>query len=358
MAPRPPIVSSLESLSLDPAHVAEARPRNRARVAWVGLAEPDANTLAALEGAGVHLGRCQGAADALRAPLPQVLVVEADLPDGDGIELAGEIRRRAGGCPFFIVVRRADFELARRAFRAGATDVLLQPPGLPEIEAVLQPAEAVVEQAEAATIVTELDREGSTGALRELLSALTLAGFGPAMRARAASAVAELLENVLLHAHPTGTATATVRIELESDGASIRVSDEGGGFEAKEHLARARERAFATGSARRLTGLARVEALAERFDLVSHRGAGTVAKLWFRDQPASFSDHDGESAPFELDLGDREYLPPSLARRLLAHTPESEEPWFHLPPALSACMGRFLAGPLNPERAQSALWRT
>ena len=95
---------------------------------------------------------------------------------------------------------------------------------------------------------------------------------------------------------------------------------------------------------RKLSGLARAEALVDGFQISSQPGAGCRAELTLHNHQASFDDHDGTTAPFEVDLTEHEYLSPQWSTRLLGTPPDTEQPWFELPPALATCLGRLLSG--------------
>lgn len=313
-------------------------------LAVVGLGRPDDSFLDEVSLLGARVARSPSAAEALRSPLPDALLVHAELPDGDGIYLAQELSRRANGCPFALVAPRGDFDTTRRAFRQGAVDVFRDLPAPSELTLRLAPRAGDRNDSSGLVLDLALEAGRTREPICQLQSALMAKGFGPSVRARAGSAVAELLDNVTRHGFPGLAAQARVELRFHSDGFTISVSDQGLGFDAFEQRLNLREALRHAGGFAPLPGLARVEALAESVQLEARPGVGCQIQMTFRDHGAAFEDHDGTIAPFEMDLTEAEYLPHELSRRLLGTKPEDDQPWFELSPALTTCLGRLLGG--------------
>jgi len=53
-----------------------------------------------------------------------LVIIDLDLPDGDGISLIGNIREAETDVPVLAITLRADLERRERALRAGAREVL------------------------------------------------------------------------------------------------------------------------------------------------------------------------------------------------------------------------------------------
>ncbi|MBL8056322.1 MAG: response regulator [Anaerolineales bacterium] len=76
-------------------------------------------------------GTVQGALACLERVIPDVVLLDLTLPDGDGLAL-GRLLHRAG-IPFLIVSARAGAADIEQGQRAGAADYLTKPLGLPDI---------------------------------------------------------------------------------------------------------------------------------------------------------------------------------------------------------------------------------
>ncbi len=179
------------------ASAAPARARDvlRRHVLWVG---PAADGLRAdvWRANGFDVEQVANARGALLAAIAPLLVVHAALPDGDGLELAAELLRRRPDAHLVVVASQADFATCRRALLLGALDVLPLPVQAPELLRMLQRAcdsnsARRTTLGGAARIVLESGREEHS--LRHLVAALVIEGFGPFIRARVASAVAQVL---------------------------------------------------------------------------------------------------------------------------------------------------------------------
>lgn len=56
-----------------------------------------------------------------------LIFTDVSLPDGSGIDLLGEIRRRCPDCPVVVITAYPSVEAARESFRMGAFDYIAKP---------------------------------------------------------------------------------------------------------------------------------------------------------------------------------------------------------------------------------------
>lgn len=109
------------------------------------LVEDDNRVADALAGSlrrhGYEVWRVANAADALAAPVVDLVLLDLGLPDRDGIEVCRELRAR-GGVPVIAVTARGSEPDRVRGLRSGADDYVVKPFGAAEllarIEAVLR----------------------------------------------------------------------------------------------------------------------------------------------------------------------------------------------------------------------------
>ncbi|QDU70017.1 response regulator [Engelhardtia mirabilis] len=312
-------------------------------------------THAALEHLGHRVSIASGVREALRHPLPQVAVVALGLPDGDGLELLSELRRRGGELAAVLYADRPTFDQCRRAWHLGACDLLTTPVATEDLGAALGRIEAGVGGRQAARAATgdrwtSPDEEHDGALLREILALGVCAGLGPAARARLAGAASEALDNARRHAFAGGPGQVSVEPRVASGRVHLTITDGGAGFDPLRGELDAIAPAMPGGSARP-GGLARLRALADDLRIESAPGQGTRIELRVDPHPAAL---DGGAG---TDLSDRDYLDPDLARRLLHELCEPDGGTaFDLPPALAVALGR-LAAATDPSRlAQRALW--
>ncbi|RKT56813.1 response regulator transcription factor [Saccharothrix australiensis] len=97
--------------------------------------------LTALRHAGYEVHRAATAAAALTAPTADVVLLDLGLPDGDGLDVLRELRRRPGTAVITVTARGEERERVL-GLRAGADDYVVKPFGTAEllarIEAVLR----------------------------------------------------------------------------------------------------------------------------------------------------------------------------------------------------------------------------
>jgi DNA-binding response OmpR family regulator len=86
----------------------------------------------AVLGEGYTVRFASGAAealDAVQSALPDLLVAEVDLPDGDGLSLCESLRRLAvtAHLPIMLLTTRSDIKDKVAGFQAGADDYVVKP---------------------------------------------------------------------------------------------------------------------------------------------------------------------------------------------------------------------------------------
>ncbi len=302
-----------------------------------------------------HLGRVGYAADAvdgcrraLRSALPDVAIVALALPDGRGLDLIKELKRRSPELAVLAIDGSPSYAELRAAAAAGASDLLIPNADGAEWDRALAPAAlpsmANKENGARLELVVAATREAHDAALAELLAFAMRGGCTPAVRARLATAAAELLENVRRHCG----GSAELRASRTQDRLSLELRDGGTGFDAPRALIAADARLDEHGAPAPSGGLARVQALVERFTLESDV-EGTRAHIEVEEHPGSFADVDA------YDLSDRDYLDPGTVQALLQPNPEAAaQP--HLSPALSIVLGRLLSPRAEDVLARACLW--
>ncbi len=102
------------------------------------LVEDDVRVAGALETAlrrrGYDLLRAGTAAEALAAPPVDLVLLDLGLPDGDGLEVCRELRRR-GDVAIIAVTARAEERDRIAGLRIGADDYVVKPFGMAELQA-------------------------------------------------------------------------------------------------------------------------------------------------------------------------------------------------------------------------------
>jgi DNA-binding response OmpR family regulator len=102
------------------------------------LVEDDVRVAGALETAlrrrGYELLRAGTAAEALAAPSVDLVLLDLGLPDGDGLEVCRELRRR-GDVAIIAVTARAEERDRIAGLRIGADDYVVKPFGMAELQA-------------------------------------------------------------------------------------------------------------------------------------------------------------------------------------------------------------------------------
>jgi DNA-binding NarL/FixJ family response regulator len=291
----------------------------------------------ALASVGLRAQRVAHLREGLAAPLPAILVTDDVLPGAPPLELLRELRQRWPQLESLALLHEPDFHVARQAFALGAHDVL---PAPFEVDAVVEQLENLVDQVESCDEHEFSFRGAATeatvrAALRAWLAHLCQCGIGSATRARAVSALAEVLDNVRRHAYPQSSGEFQVGARRSGSSWTLFVRDAGVGFE--------------QATCSHAAGLSRARALVEDLRVRSLPFLGTTVELRFEHQPLTF-DFDGH-----LDLSESDYLEPAIARRLLVAARSGQPlPPHALPPALAVCVGRLLADDSAQQRQSLA----
>ncbi len=112
------------------------------------------------------VGTVGEASRALEAFDPGVLIVDVHLPDGDGIELFRAAREARPDRDGIVLTGQASLDSAVEALRAGASDYLLKPLRLPQLEVVFQRLSARrTLESEVDSLRDELQETGKLGEL-------------------------------------------------------------------------------------------------------------------------------------------------------------------------------------------------
>jgi DNA-binding response OmpR family regulator len=117
--------------------------------------------LTALRHAGYEVHRVGTAAAALKAPPADVVLLDLGLPDGDGLDVLRELRRREGTAVITVTARGEERERVL-GLRAGADDYVVKPFGTAELLARI---EAVLRRTRTARASSESERSLRFGPL-------------------------------------------------------------------------------------------------------------------------------------------------------------------------------------------------
>ncbi|MCE9593734.1 MAG: ATP-binding protein [Planctomycetes bacterium] len=290
------------------------------------------------------------AADLLLVGAHDVIVIDAALPDRSGFEVASELVRRGSRAALVLLADAPSFEECRDAMRLGFRDVLAKPCDLEQLVAAVEGAwpKPALPSRETATFARRhgANADGLDSALRDLLAELVRWSFGPSTRARIASAVHEVVDNVLRHAYPSREGSFELRAELEGGQLLVTVADQGVGLDTVALALGPVEHVELTSNG----GLSRASALAENLTVESTPGRGTRVTLAFASYRVQFDHEDA------VDLSELDYLTPEMSKRVLAGLSGDCEPQYNLSPALAVSIGRMLAGPTTKQTIQKALW--
>jgi len=283
--------------------------------------------------------------EALRCDPCDVLVTDVGLAGMSGLDVLEELLLRGEAPRTLVMSGQENADNCARALTLGAVDFLPKPVNIDHLV-------RLVEQDEDREIRSSctfgrryrVSRELCECGPRDLLAFTLRSGVGPAARARIASALAEVLENVWRHAYPTGDGEVEVRAQLTPSELSVSVRDEGVGMDTAS-VARTPVR---KGSP---CGFARVSALSEDLVIRSGPGTGTQVEMLFTIFSARFDNSQ------QTDLSDIDWLSPQLARTVMKHleNPDHEQA-FQFSPALAVSIGRLLNGPrpIKTPRTRSA----
>ena len=273
-----------------------------------------------------------------------VVVADARPRESAASAAIGALLASTGGPRLVVLCDPADHGGCLGVLRPGVDTALSLPVAIEEIARAVAAAgrprpSAVFERAYPAA-PGAADR-----AARDLVAHALRCGISPAARARIGTVCAELVQNVVDHAFPSGVGSVRVIATVEPRRLDLSIADDGAGFDPLDP----RLDDMTDCSAR---GLARATALCEDLRIESAPGAGTRVHASFHVAGALFEEED------TLDLSELDWLPPEAAREVLEVCAEDPEgaARFVLSPALAVTLGRLLAGP-DPRRAlRAALW--
>lgn len=85
-----------------------------------------------------RVGSLREARQALSSRRPDLLILDLQLPDGDGLKLAEQLRESGSDLPILILTHRDAVEQRVEGFTHGADDYLCKPFAVPELEARIQ----------------------------------------------------------------------------------------------------------------------------------------------------------------------------------------------------------------------------
>ncbi|MCP3914798.1 MAG: response regulator [bacterium] len=302
-----------------------------------------------LERRGHRVSIAHSAERALHLEVPDILVCDVHLPGQSGFDLL-EIYQARGKSPHTIFLTGlVTVDDCRRAMRLGALEVLPKPLETDELLALVEQADETPATKTTGSYRREYIAEPTAvdRAARDLAAYALRCGVGPAARTRIASACAEAVDNVVVHAYTTDVADERrVEIEATIDARRlvVRVRDHGVGFDSVDLGLEGLHRCVDG-------GLSRMCALAEDVRIDSMIGRGTEVELHFGVHRAHFD------TDVTLDLTELDFFTPATARMVLdALAEENEREPFHLSPALAVAVGRLLAGPDPRQVLQTALW--
>jgi anti-sigma regulatory factor (Ser/Thr protein kinase) len=313
-------------------------PNKPLHLVYAAALSPRSTVLAdVLRGHGHEVRLALSLEDALGGPEPDVWVLESVLADGcSALNLLEELRCRGRSTPVVLIDERPDFDELRRALELEIADLVLRPfdPG--------SLARSIARAHDSRPRFPGEERnsyrrryparsESVARAARELSAFLTKHQVALAHRVRIASALAEIVDNACRHAYPAGGGAVTVEVGVDRVRVSIRVEDQGKGFDARSALI---DRVpgplpAAKGAPRRQpasSGLARVVTLCEAHDVRSG-SKGTLVELLFELTPARFAEEPEET--LETD-----FLDPARARALLAALREGAASIANVAPSL------------------------
>lgn len=283
---------------------------------------------------------------ALALPTADVLVCDLGLGGMSGLDLLEALRSKGSRCRTVLTTGMPTFEDCRRALRLGACELLAKPFRIAELVDAVEggePPPALPTNESSWRYRTSMTATGANieRALRDLIGFLVRNGMGPSTRTRVATACAEVLDNAERHAYPGETGPLSIEAELDANELTIRVIDQGAGFDAAAEIADDPAE----------SGLARASALAEDIRVETAEGRGTRVTLGFVAYRVHFDEDQ------VIDLSELDWLPPSLTRRVL-ETLRSErgDDLLNLSPSLAVSIGRLLAKPTVDQVVQKALW--
>jgi anti-sigma regulatory factor (Ser/Thr protein kinase)/ActR/RegA family two-component response regulator len=310
--------------------------------------EPTASAAASMLRRRGHAVTVAGSFDeALELGPAGLLVTEVDLGAHTGFELFDRLGR-GGRAKVVFLASRPTIDDCRKALLLGALEFLTKPFRLDDLGRAVERARggkpSVKDGADGLAIDGSASADSAAGLARELTAWCVRKGLGPTLRARMASATAEIVENVHRHAYLGTGGRIALRAHIEGENVIVVVEDHGIGV-APDGLA---ANCF---DSTRHNGLARAAALAEDVTVDSAPGQGARVTLRFAAYRVHF-----EGTDEAVDLCDLDHLSPEQARRVLRLLDEDCDAPLHLSPAVAVTIGRLLAGPSVERKERSVLW--
>ncbi len=280
---------------------------------------------------------------ALESETPDVLICGVEAGGGGEYDLLEEYARRGRQPRSILLLSDPNTLSFRRARELGVEDVIARPFRLDEL---MNSVERISDSSNTHTTPSfstfsrsyPCDEETVDRSARDIAAFALRCGVGPSARARLASAVAEVAENAVDHAYPTGGGMLEVDARLEERDVWVSLRDSGVGFEAIEERDED-------------GGLDRAAALTEGMDITSTRGEGTEVSLRVSIFRADF-DNDRL-----VDLSELDFFTPQTSRQVLSVVREQEAGSFlDLSPSLAVVLGRLLSGPSQRAAVTASLW--
>ena len=301
-----------------------------------------ANAMAyALEARGHAVTVASSAQVALGLPQPDVLIADPELPGISGLDLLEQYHHADIAPRTVFISATPSLESCRRALRLGASDFLSKPFRLDELVRAVE-----LENAEPSVVLEETYDVATNPletCLRDLAAFGIRRGLGPTCRARACSAVGEIVDNVIKHAYPFGEGELRMTATVDQRALVVTLIDNGIGLDTNQ---------VATEIMSVSGGLSRASSLSESLDLRGEPGVGTTVQLSFGSYLVDFAGDD------HADLTELDYLTPDTARQILSTLElEGSESFFQLTPSLAVVIGRLLSGP-DPQRIAAQALRS
>jgi anti-sigma regulatory factor (Ser/Thr protein kinase)/CheY-like chemotaxis protein len=253
--------------------------------------------------------------------------------------LLEEVSRAGVPLPVVLVSGRTSDDLCERAFELEVASVVQ---GAFEPRALAEAVErAAPEQPDGRALGSErheyaVAEESLERSVADVAARLETLGVAAPHLARVLCATAELVDNVLRHAHPEGapSETFTVETRVRRSHVHVVVRDAGRGFDARRSRLESLPAALPSSplAQRPLNGLSRVAALAEELDVLSDEKGSTV-RLDFELYPVRF---DGGELPTAAEC-----LPDAVRRRIASLPGDQADP-ADLHPVMGLALHRLL----------------
>ncbi len=280
---------------------------------------------------------------ALERETPDVLICGVEAEGGEGYDLLEEYARRGRRPRSILLLSDPNTLSFRRARELGVEDVFARPFRIDEL---MKSVERISDLSNARTAPSfstfsrsyPCDEETVDRSARDIAAFALRCGVGPSARARLASAVAEIAENTVDHAYPTGGGMIEMDARLEERDVWVSLRDSGIGLDVTEERDKD-------------GGLDRAAALTEGMDITSTPGEGTEITLRVSIFRADFD------SGHLVDLSELDFFTPQTSRQVLSVVREQEAgSYLDLSPSLAVVLGRLLSGPSQRATITASLW--